>query len=166
MVHASHPYSNVGYLRNISVLFSYVYIKVSILCVLSLWISLSHLASEVNRVSRLTTDCTGSRTFPCTMMLQVGLLAVFENITVNGLELFLHNPVFSLSTTTKINYCSCCSDSVIVPVSSTNLRLLITVPPILNPSMSSTFLVIISREATHPWHIVWYTTPHVCHCHI
>ena len=82
-----------------------------------LLISLSLLASDLNRLPRYTNDCTCPSTFPWTDTLQAGLNFAFENTIVKDFVLFRYSPFSSLSVTTVlINCCSCCSDSAKITV--------------------------------------------------
>ena len=121
----------------------FIDVKVDFAIPILLLISISLLASDVNRLPRYTNDCTCPSTFPCTDT-QAGLTFAFENTIVKDCVLFRYSPFSSLSVTTVlINCCSCCSHSAKITVSSAYLRLLTTLPPIRNPSMSSISLIII-----------------------
>ena len=110
-----------------------------------LLISFSHLASEVNRLPNYTNECTCSSILPWTLMLHAGISEVFENTMAKHFVLFKYRPFSSLFvTTTLIKRCNCSSDSAMITVSSAYLSLFTTVPPILKPSVSSSYLIIIS----------------------
>ena len=70
-----------------------------------LLISLSLLASDVNRLARYTNDCTCPSTFPWTDTLQAGLTFAFENTIVKDFVLFRYSPFSSLSVTTVLINC-------------------------------------------------------------
>ena len=95
----------------------FIDVKVDFVIPILLLISLSLLASDVNRLPRYSSDCTCPSTFPLTDTLQAGLTFAFENTIVKDFVLFRYSPLSSLSVTTVlINCCNCFSDSANITV--------------------------------------------------
>ena len=117
-------------------------------------ISFSHLASEENKLPNWINDCTCSRIFPWMSMWHV-VVVDLENTIEKEFALLRCNPFTSLlATTTLIRHCRF-SDLAQITVPSTYLRVLTTVPPILNPpfplipSIITVYKANKCREATH-----------------
>ena len=89
------------------------------------------------------TTLSGNMSF--TMVLHFGTVGDFENTIVKDFALFNISPLASLSSTIPlIKPYNCSSDSAIITMSSAYLRLCITVPSTLKPSMPSLFGIIFS----------------------